>query len=70
MSLAANKARLGEMTKDLLARWQETHEQWRDSQATAFETKYMRELKSDVDKAMAAMNELEKLLSKMRNDCE
>ena len=70
MSLSANKARLGEMTKDLLARWQETHEQWRDAKAADFETTYLRELKSDVDKAMAAMNELEKVLAKMRNDCE
>lgn len=70
MSLTANKARLGEMTKDLLARWQETHEQWRDGKATEFEIKYLRELKSDVDKAMGAMSELEKLLAKMRNDCE
>lgn len=70
MSLSANKARLGEMTKDLLARWEDTHEQWRDARAGDFETKYLRELKSDVDKAMAAMNELEKVLSKMRNDCE
>jgi hypothetical protein len=70
MSLSANKARLGEMTKDLLARWEETHEQWRDTKAADFEGKYLRELKSDVDKAMAAMNELEKVLAKMRKDCE
>jgi hypothetical protein len=70
MSLAANKARLGEMTKDLLARWHDTQEQWRDARAVDFETRYLRELKSDVDKAMGAMNELEKVLSKMRSDCE
>jgi hypothetical protein len=70
MSLSANKARLGEMTKDLLARWEQTHEQWRDARAADFETKYLRELKSDVDKALGAMNELEKVLAKMRSDCE
>lgn len=70
MSLGANKARLGEMTKELFFRWEETRDQWRDARAAAFETKYLRELKSDVDKAMSSMDELEKLLSKMRTDCE
>lgn len=70
MSLSANKARLGEMTKELLVRWEDTHDQWRDAKATEFETRYLRELKSDVDKAMSSMDELEKLLTKMRNDCE
>ncbi len=70
MSLAANKARLGEMTKELLFRWEDTREQWRDAKAAEFEARYLRELKSDVDKAMSSMDELEKLLTKMRNDCE
>jgi hypothetical protein len=70
MSLSANKARLGEMTKDLLTRWEETREEWRDSKAREFETKYLRELKSDVDKALSSMDVLEKLLAKMRNECE
>lgn len=70
MSLSANKARLGEMTKDLLAHWDDTRNQWRDAKSAGFEARYLRELKSDVDKAMGAMDELEKLLAKMRKDCE
>ena len=70
MSLGANKARLGEMTKELLCRWQETRAQWRDAKGAEFEVRYMRELKSDVDQAMTAMDELEKVLLKMKKDCE
>jgi hypothetical protein len=70
MSLSANRARLGELTRDLLARWDDTRQQWRDTKAIDFEARYLRELKSDVDKAVAAMSELEKVLTKMRKDCE
>jgi hypothetical protein len=70
MSLGANKARLRELTASLFHRWEGTQECWRDRRAAAFEETYLRDLKSDVDKAATALDGLEKLLLKMRNDCE
>jgi hypothetical protein len=70
MSLADSKARLAGVTKALFTQWDQTRESWRDAKSTEFEFQYLRDLKSDVDKAVAAMEEVEKILAKLRKDCE
>jgi len=70
VSLADSKARLAGVTKALFTQWDQTRESWRDAKSAEFEFHYLRELKSDVDKAVAAMEEVEKILAKLRNDCE
>ena len=70
MSLSAAKARLDALTRDLVARWKLTRESWRDARSLDFEQKYMDELVSGVNKATVQIQELEKLLLRIRNDCE
>ncbi len=70
MSLSANKARLSELTRDLLLRWADTRQGWTDARGAAFEQDYLRELKANVDEAVSSMDELEELLWKMRRECE
>ena len=62
--------RLGALTRDLNNRWQHTKESWRDDKAVEFERHYIEELNSGVDKSIGVIEQLDKLLAKIRNDCE
>lgn len=70
MSVSASKARLTGLTKDLLARWEHTKDHWRDAKSEEFERKYIVELVSGVDRAVNVIDQLDKLVSKVRSDCE
>lgn len=70
MSLSANKARLATTTKELSMQWQQTKEHWRDSKCLEFEHKYIEELMTSADGAMEVIDQLEKLINKIKNDCE
>ena len=70
MSLSANKTRLASITKELSGNWQQTKDYWRDAKSEEFERKYMEELFDGVDTAIAVMDQLEKILNRIRTDCE
>jgi hypothetical protein len=70
MSLAGSKARLGALTKDLGVRWQGTKELWSDAKSAEFERTYLVELNAAVDRATTVMEQLDRLLLKLRSDCE
>lgn len=62
--------RIGALTRDLVNRWQQTKESWRDDKAIEFERQYLDELTTGVDKGMQVIDQLDKLLAKIRSDCE
>jgi len=62
--------RIGALTRDLVNRWQQTKESWRDDKAIEFERQYIEELTTGVDKGMQVIDQLDKLLAKIRSDCE
>ena len=62
--------RLGALTKELTHRWQRTRESWRDIKADEFQRQYLDELQTSVDKAMQVIEQLDKLMAKIRSDCE
>ena len=66
----ANGTRLAGITKDLWLQWQQTKEYWRDAKSQEFEQKYLDELVASVDKATAVIEDLDKLLMKIRKDSE
>jgi hypothetical protein len=66
----ANASRLSGITKDLWGHWQQTKVYWRDSKAQEFEEKYLAELFASVDKTVGVIEQLDKLLQKIRRDCE
>jgi hypothetical protein len=68
--MSASGARLGAITKQLSVEWQQTKEYWADAKSLEFEQKYMQELISSVDKTVTVIDQLDKLLSKIRHDCE
>jgi hypothetical protein len=70
MSMTANKSRLSGLTKEILLKWQETRESWQDAKSVEFERQYIAELAADVDSAAAVIEQLDKLLAKLKSDCE
>jgi thymidylate synthase len=66
----ASGARLAALTKDLWAKWQQTRESWADIKSLEFEQHYLQELNHSVDKTVSVMDQLDKLLEKIKKDCE
>jgi hypothetical protein len=66
----ANGSRLSGITRDLWGQWQQTKAYWRDAKAQEFENRYLAELLSSVDKTVGVIEQLDKLLQKIRKDCE
>jgi hypothetical protein len=63
-------SRVAALTKELWLHWQQTREDWADSKSQEFERKYLQELNASVDKTVTVMEELDKLLNRIRKDCE
>ena len=70
MSVLANRARLEGLTKELAIQWRQAREYWRDPKADEFEHKYLEELLASVDKTVTVIDELEKVVSRIKRDCE
>ena len=69
MSLLGNRSRVTGLTKEVLAQWQQTRESWRDAKSEEFERRYIDELLSSVNTACSAIEQLDKVLAKMRKVC-
>ena len=70
MSLTSSCARLSALTKTLLVEWDQTKETWRDAKSQEFEHRYIEELRSNVERASIIIEQLDKLVTKVRSDCE
>jgi hypothetical protein len=70
MSLAADKAQLTTQARNLGAAWARTREQWRDQRGADFRARYLDPLEQHVSAAIVAIEKLEAVLHKVRNDCE
>lgn len=66
----ASGARLAAISKQLWLDWQQTKEQWADAKSQEFERKFLLELFSSVDKTVTVIEQLDKLMTKIRKDCE
>ena len=70
MNLRANATRLTMVTRELSNHWQETKMHWRDSKALEFEKRFMDELMATVERTTTIIEQLDKVVSKIRSDCE
>jgi hypothetical protein len=70
MSMSATKMRLTSLTKELLLKWDQTKDGWQDTKSQEFESKYIDELVAGVDKAASVIDQLDKIVGKVRSDCE
>jgi hypothetical protein len=68
--MSASGARLEALTKDLRVRWQQTREHWVDAKSLEFEHKYLEELFASVDRAVMVIEQLDKVILKIKKDCE
>jgi len=67
--MSASGARLEALTKELRAQWFRTKEYWTDAKSAEFEARYLEELFSSVDRAVLVIDQLDKLVAKIKKDC-
>jgi hypothetical protein len=70
MSMIANKSILTTATRELAAQWGQTRNDWRDAKCVEFEKRYIHELLASVDTAAEVIDRLDKLVIRIRSDCE
>lgn len=70
MNILANRTRLLAVARELSSQWQDTREKWRDQRATQFEREFLDEIVQGVNTTAATITDLDKLISKIRKDCE
>lgn len=70
MSATGSKGRLLGASKELSLRWDETKNYWRDTKSQEFETRYLHDLFTGVDRAVSVIEKLDELLKKIHSDCE
>ena len=68
--MKAHGTRLSGVTRDLWMQWQQTRTYWRDAKADEFEHKYLSELLGSVEKTVTVIEELDKLVGRIKKDCE
>jgi hypothetical protein len=68
--MKASSNRLSGITKELRAHWQDTKAYWKDAKSQEFEHRYMEELLASVDRTVTVIEQLDKLITKIRKDCE
>ncbi len=66
----ASGARLEALTRELRLQWLQTKEHWDDAKSREFEQLYLQELFASVDRSVGVIDELDKLIAKIRKDCE
>ena len=70
MNLTANGKMLAAATTNLSREWAATCQQWQDAKSKDFERSYLADLQSHVDRAGAVLDEIERILTRIRKDCE
>ena len=68
--MSGNASKLIALTRQISAQWEQTKESWQDAKSQEFERQYIQELLASVDKAVTVIEQLDKLVSKIRTDCE
>jgi len=68
--MSGSGARLAALTKELRVQWHQTRESWADDKAREFEQRFLAELFAGVDKTVTVIEQLDKLLANIRQDCE
>jgi hypothetical protein len=70
MSASGSRGVLTLATRQLMARWEETRNSWRDQKAAEFESLYLAELGHSVSSALKILDDLDHLLEKIHADCD
>jgi hypothetical protein len=68
--MIGSKNRLMGLTKELRAEWDQTRQCWNDAKSLEFEQRFLNDLLAGVNQAIANIDTLERVINKVRNDCE
>jgi hypothetical protein len=68
--MIGSKNRLMGLTKELRAEWDETRQYWNDAKSLEFEQRFLNDLLAGVNMAIANIDTLERVINKIRADCE
>lgn len=69
MSLDAGRYRLWNGYQTLLSAWDATQRHWRDGVSQEFDRKYLAPLAPSMHAALASLDKLEQLLSRVKQGC-
>ncbi|MCU0794822.1 MAG: hypothetical protein MUF31_02700 [Akkermansiaceae bacterium] len=69
-AVGAAKGTVNDATRELLAKWERARESWRDAKADEFGRTYLSGLGEEISRALRVMDELERCLGKIHEDCE
>ena len=70
MNTRSSATNLVGAVKQLTTEWEAAKTHWRDVKAQEFERAYLEQLPGQIARAMAAIDEIDLLLRKVRADCE
>jgi hypothetical protein len=68
--MTGSSNRLMGLTKELRAEWDRTKQYWNDAKSAEFERRFLGDLLADVNQAVNNIDALERILKKIRDDCE
>ena len=68
MNAAQN--RLTGLTKELRAEWEQTKHYWNDAKSAEFEKRFLADLFTSVNQTVNHIDTLERLLTKIHDDCD
>ena len=68
--MTASKNRLMGLTKELRTVWVQTRQYWNDAKSHEFEKQFLEELIAGVNLAVTNIDALERVISRVRSDCE
>ena len=70
MNIGASGKALATATKELMLKWEDTRQSWQDAKADEFEEKYLVVLQATMDRVMPVFDDLDKVVGRVRNECE
>ena len=68
--MSAAQYRLIALTNSLRAEWEQTRHHWNDAKSREFEQRFLSELLTGVTQTVTHIESLERVLAKIRQDCE
>ena len=68
--MSASQNRLAGLTNELRTEWEQTKHYWNDAKSREFEQRFLSELFSSVNQTINNIESLERVLAKIRSDCE
>lgn len=68
--MSGSQNRLAGLTNDLRAEWEQTKHYWNDAKSREFEQRFLSELLPAVNQTISTIESLERVIAKLRNDCE